>query len=307
MKKLLFAIALGLIAPNTSAQEKYPGTVLKVSPLLEGTLLLPPAVEDPPLAIIIAGSGPTDRDGNQMMMRTNAYKQLAQQLYDKGIASFRYDKRSVKYIKERNVSSANILFDDFIDDARAVLKFFEGHYKKIYVIGHSQGSLIGMVAARGAAAGFISVAGPGQAIDDVIVAQLQQQVPALKDSGRKAFDELRAKGTVLDFDPGLTSIFRQDIQPFMHSWMQYGPKTEIQKLNMPVLIINGDKDIQVAVSEAELLKEARPGAQLAIIAGMNHIFKEIKGGDIENRKSYNQPERPIMPLLVEKIATFIKQ
>jgi fermentation-respiration switch protein FrsA (DUF1100 family) len=93
----------------------------------------------------------------------------------------------------------------------------------------------------------------------------------------------------------------------MLSWMQYDPQKEISKLDIPVLIINGDKDIQVQVSEAEKLKTAKQDAYYKIISNMNHIFKEIKGGMIENQKSYNDESIPVMPELIDVISTFILQ
>ena len=110
-----------------------------------------------------------------------------------------------------------------------------------------------MIAAQDRADGFISIAGAGQQIDDVIVAQLEKQAPGLKENARQAFDDLRVNGVAINYSPGLASIFRSDIQPFIRSWMQFDPQTEIAKLSVPVLIINGDKDLQVQVSEGDLL------------------------------------------------------
>src|SRR5690606_8735868 len=106
---------------------------------------------------------------------------------------------------------------------------------------------------------------------------------------------------------GIASIFRKEIQPFILTWMQFDPKVELAKLEIPVLIINGDKDIQVHVSEAELLKAAKPDAEYKIIAGMNHIFKKIEGNDLENSESYNNYNLPVMPELITTIADFIKK
>jgi len=164
-----------------------------------------------------------------------------------------------------------------------------------------------MIAAQNRADGFISLAGAGQEIDDVIVDQLEKQAPGLKDNARESFDDMRANGVAVNYNPGLASIFRPQIQPFLITWMNYNPQTEIAKLTIPVLIINGEKDLQVQVSEAEKLKEASPNAQFEIIPSMNHILKEIEGDGIENSKSYNEPSRPIIPKVVEVISTFILQ
>ncbi len=285
------------------------GKDISVSPMVDGTILVPKTSENPPLAILIGGSGPIDRNGNQQMMKNNSLKFLAEELYENGIAVFRYDKRIVKQIKDRTLTEESIRFDDFITDAIDVIEYFKrsNAFSKIYVIGHSQGSLVGMIAAQNRADGFISLAGAGQEIDDVIVDQLENQAPGLKDNARDSFDDMRANGIAVNYSPGLSSIFRPQIQPFLISWMKYNPQTEIAKLSIPVLIINGEKDLQVQISEAEKLKEANTNAQYEIISSMNHILKEIEGDGIENSKSYNEPNRPIIPKVVEVISTFILQ
>lgn len=289
--------------------DEFTSEELSITPLIDGTLLTPNTEKAQPLAIIIAGSGPTDRNGNQPMMKNNSLRFLAEDLYIKGIATFRYDKRIVKQIKMGTVEEKNIRFDDFIDDAVAALNYFkeDKRFSKIHIIGHSQGSLIGMVSAQEGADGFISLAGAGQEIDDVIIDQLSKQAPGLTDNARTSFDDLRVNGVANNYNPGLASIFRKEIQPFIFSWMQFDPKEEIAKLNIPVLIINGDKDLQVQISESELLRDAKPNAEYKIILNMNHIFKEVEGDDLENSKTYNQYDLPVMPELIEIISNFIKK
>lgn len=307
--KYSFIIFLFFFGIVTSQNKEYQGEDLAITPLVDGTLLVPKTTGKLPLAIIIGGSGPTDRNGNQQMLVNNSLRFLAEGLYEKKIATFRYDKRIVKQMKQKTVQEKNIRFDDFIDDAIAVLEYFkkDQRFSKIFILGHSQGSLIGMIAAQNGADGFVSIAGVGQEIDDVIIDQLISQAPGLVENARTAFDDLRTNGVALDYSPGLASIFRKDIQPFIFTWMQYNPKEEIVKLNMPVLIINGDNDIQVQVSEAELLKDSKPDAAFKIISNMNHIFKEIEGkNSLENSKSYNIYNLPVMPELIDTISHFIK-
>lgn len=298
-----------ILFAQTSEANIYKEEEIKITSLIDGTLLVPESDDSIPLAIIIAGSGPTDRDGNQPMMKNNSLRFLAENLSENNIATFRYDKRIVKQIHNRTVNERNIRFDDFIDDAVAIVDHFsnDNRFSKIYIIGHSQGSLIGMVAAQNNVDGFISIAGAGQEIDDVIVDQLAQQAPYLKDSARDAFDDLRTNGIVKDFNPGLASIFREEIQPFILSWMQFDPAQEIKKLDMSILIINGDKDIQVQISEAEILHETRPDAELMIIPGMNHVLKKVEDMGLENQKSYNVHDLPVVPELIHAIVDFIQK
>ncbi|EDM43302.1 alpha/beta hydrolase fold protein [unidentified eubacterium SCB49] len=308
MRHLFFIISC-LFISLVSAQN-YTARDLKVTPLVEGTLLTPSEKETPPLAIIIGGSGPTDRDGNQMMMKNNALKLLAQSLSNDGIATFRYDKRIVKMMQDRtNFSEKDFKFDDFIEDATAVIDYFSksNDFSNIYVIGHSQGSLVGMAAisTRDDVAGFISIAGPGQSIDKVIIDQLGNQAPGLKENAIQAFNDIRLTGKSENYSPGLASIFRADIQPFIASWMQFDPQELISGLEIPVFIINGTQDIQVDEAEAKMLQNANKDAQMLLIENMNHIFRIITEPGMDNQKSYNEPSRPIAPQLPTSISSFI--
>jgi len=303
---LFFLLLFGIC----SAQEVIITSEEKsITPLIDGTLIIPETSVKLPLVIIIQGSGPIDRNGNQLMQKNNSLRFLAEGLYTNGIASFRYDKRIVKLLRRGTLIEKDIKFDDYIVDAISVIDYFkeDERFSKIIIIGHSQGSLVGMIAAQGRADEFISLAGAGQEIDNVILDQLAIQIPGLKDNARQAFDDLRVNGVTINYSPGLASIFRPAIQQFLLEWMQYNPQVEIVKLDMPVLIINGDRDIQVEVSEAEKLKAAKPDAQYVIIPFMNHIFKKINGDDLVNSKSYNEYNRPVMPELIEIISGFIQQ
>jgi pimeloyl-ACP methyl ester carboxylesterase len=309
MKKTIFAIFLLCSSISIAQSVNDSSEDLKITDLIDGTLLKAKSTQPTPLLIIIGDSGPSDRNGNQMMMKNNSLRYLAEGLWKRNISSFRYDKRILKIMKMGEIQEEKINFDHFITDAKAVLNHFknDARFSTIYILGHGQGSLVGMIAAQENADGFISIAGAGQALDDMIVDQLALQSPGLKDNARESFDDLRVNGVALNYSPGIASIFRPSIQPFLYTWMQYDPAEEMKKLDMPVLIVTGDKDLQVQVTEAELLKKARPQAQLEIIQDMNHIFKKIKGDDIENSKSYNEYNRPVMPELIELIANFILQ
>jgi len=306
---ILLIVTLASVPLHAQETKSYNQKDISVSPLIDGTILTPETTTKSPLVIIIAGSGPTDRNGNQQMMKNNSLQYLAEGLYKEGIATFRYDKRIIKQMKDRTMNEESIRFDDFIKDAEAVVDYFKRSdaFSKIVVLGHSQGATVGMVAAQQGADGFISIAGPGRSIDDVIVEQLSQQAPGLKENARKAFDDLRVNGVAQNYSPGLASIFRPSIQPFIRTWMEYDPSVEIQKLDVPVLLLAGTKDLQVLPSEGALLKTAKPDATYTVVTDMNHVLKEIKGDDLVNQKSYNEPNRPVMPELIQAITAFVNQ
>ncbi|WP_299779851.1 alpha/beta hydrolase [uncultured Formosa sp.] len=306
--KYQFILILFVCSIFSHAQEKQFNTEnLSITELIDGTLLTPLNTTNPNLAIIIGGSGPTDRDGNQNFLKNNSLKKLAQQLTLNNIATFRYDKRIVKQIKNNTIDKS-IKFDDFISDAEDVLDFFKSKntFNNIYIIGHSQGSLIGMIISKDKADGYISISGPGEPIDQIILEQLSTNAPIYLEDSKKVFAILKTGETTTDFPTVLASIFNLDVQPFISNWMTYNPQDEIKKLNIPILIINGTNDIQVKVEDAKKLKAAAPKATMKLIKNMNHIFVTIEGEGIENSKSYNEPERTISPELVTSIVDFIQ-
>jgi len=300
-------ILLLLYSVTFYAQNKiYIEQQLIINQHIDGTLLLQNEKNKPSISIIIAGSGPTDRNGNQNFLKNNSLKKLAERLTENGIATFRYDKRIVKQIRQGNIDP-NMSFDDFVIDAISVLNFFKlkDSFSKVYIIGHSQGSLVGMLAAREGADGFISLSGAGKTIDDVIIDQINNTAPMFTEDAKRVFSILKEGGTTEDYPKALASIFNKELQPFMTSWMQYNPQVEIKKLQIPVLIINGSKDFQVSIDEAHLLKAAVENAQIDIIEKMNHILVPIEGDNLENSKSYNESFRKLSPKLIDIIVKFI--
>nr|WP_321247453.1 alpha/beta hydrolase [uncultured Psychroserpens sp.] len=306
MKYCLSSLIICFCLTVNSQELTFSTQDIAINNLIDGTLLTPNDGDQPKLAIIIAGSGPTDRDGNQNFMQNNSLKKLAESLTNKGIATFRYDKRIVKQIR-RNKVDPNIKFDDFVTDASAVVDYFkkDNNYSSVYVIGHSQGSLVGMLAAKDRADGFVSLAGAGQTIDKVITEQISNMDPSLIDATKKAFKSLKEGKTTTDYPPPLAPVFRADVQPFIMNWMQYNPQEVITSLDIPVLIINGTNDLQVSVDEAQLLESASETSEIKIIDNMNHVLFIIKGDQLVNSKSYNESSRKISEELITAVSNFI--
>lgn len=307
MKNTIFGFLL-LVFTLSSAQEiKFESAPLDINQYIKGTLVTPPAKEKVPLVILLPGSGPTDRNSNQSFMKNDAFKKLAHALAEKGIASYRYDKRILQ-AQRLGIKEQDMRFDDFVTDAITAVDLFKSNnaFNKIVVLGHSQGSLVGMIAAKDRADGFISVAGVAKPIDSILTEQIEIQMPGLKENVKQAFSEMRSNGSTSSYNPVLESIFRPSVQPFILSWMKYHPQEEIAKLEIPVLIINGNNDLQVSETEAELLKHSYPEARLVILEDMNHILRKIEGDDLENSKSYNEPALPLHPELVDHLVEFIK-
>ena len=308
MRLPLFILFILMVQIGLCQETTFTSRDLSVSKFIDGTLLLPETREVVPLAIIIAGYGPTDRNGNQNFMQNNSLKKLAESLSKNGIATFRYDKRIVKQIRRGNVDP-NMSFDDFVSDAQDCVNYFSGapSFSGIYIIGHGQGSLVGMLAAKEGVDGFVSVAGSGKSIDAVIKEEVNKTAPMFNDDTERIIKILKEGKTTKDYPQALGSMFDISVQPFMSSWMQYDPSNEIKQLTIPTLIANGTKDLQVSTAEAELLHEAAADSTLEIIEKMNNMMVIIEGDTLENSKSYNESHRDISSELISAIIGFIKK
>jgi alpha-beta hydrolase superfamily lysophospholipase len=318
MKNLALTILLGLSSIGLFGQAKVDSTFSESAITLKtptgdifGTLTMPNNLKPVPVVLIVPGSGPTDRNCNSPLgIHTNAYKMLAEGLAQKGIATIRFDKRGIGESKAAMTSESDLRFDTYINDVVGWISLLktDKRFSKIIVLGHSEGSLLGMVAAeRAKVAAFISIAGAGKPADEILQEQLKSKLPPqLMDESNKILDSLRAGKTVSNVSPSLASLYRQSVQPYMISWIKYNPTQEIAKLKIPVLIIQGTTDIQVSVEDAKLLSQAKPDAKLLIIDNMNHVMKEATADIQQNMATYKNPELPLKSGLVEDISNFVE-
>ncbi len=262
-----------------------------------------------PVVLIIAGSGPTDRNGNNPRMKNNSLQQLAFALAASGISSLRFDKRGIAESASSMGKEADLRFDDYVNDVSNWISFLKAdkRFTRIIVAGHSEGSLIGMIASNGRADKFISIAGAGKPAGELIREQLDKQPDQVKDIAFPILDSIIAGHTVSDVNPMLASLFRQSVQPYLISWFKYNPQTEIAKLKIPVLILQGDNDIQVSEDDAELLSKANKDFKKEIIKNMNHVLKIVSDDRDENVKSYSNPSLPISAELVAQIVLFVRK
>lgn len=276
-----------------------------------GTLMMPKDVDSSTVALIIAGSGPTDRNGNNPGAgENNSLKMIAEALASEGISSVRYDKRGIGESKDLVKKEEELVFEDYINDAiNWVNKLREDErFNKVVIIGHSEGALIGAVAAYKADVdGFVSVAGMGYSAYDTLSRQLKAQSEEVYELCLPIMDELMNGNLVDDVPEGLYSLFRPSVQPYLISWFKYNPIEEISKIDKPVLILQGDTDLQVTVEDAKLLHEANSNSKLVIINGMNHILKDAPEDRQTNLATYSNPDLPLNKQFVKEITTFIKE
>ena len=264
-----------------------------------------------PLVIILAGSGPTDRNGNSLIMvgKNDSLKMLAEELSREGVASIRYDKRGVGQNSELAIKEEDLRFEHYIEDAIAWSRFAkeDERFSKIGFIGHSEGSLVGMIAAiKEDADLFISLAGAGRPADEILKEQLSSQLPDhLMDEYEKIIEQLKQDQQVKEVPKELQSIFRPSVQPYMISWLKYNPSEHIKQLGARVLIVNGTLDVQVSTKDAKLLHQAKDDSKLLIIENMNHVLKESPADAAGNIATYTDPTLPLATGLMDGITNFI--
>ena len=305
-------ISILLLSPFAAfAQHLTEEKILSLSGDLKGTLVLPARGKKFDLLVIQAGSGPTDRNGNSILgIKANSYRLLANALAEKNIATLLTDKRGIAASSKAMKKEADLRFDDYADDLAAWIAYIkkDKRVKHVFIAGHSEGSLIGMLAAqKEKVKGYISLAGAGERIDKIVVWQVQQQSPKVSHELDSMLLRLRNDQKLDSVPAYLYSLLRPSIQPYMASWMKHDPCEEIKKLKIPVLIIQGSTDLQVDIKEAEILKACKPGAAYRVLEGMNHILKEAPAERTKNMATYSDSSLPLMPGLVDIIEAFIKK
>lgn len=306
------AKAAELVLPSENGDAVKEVSIESEGYQLFGTLQDPEVKKNLSIVLLIAGSGPTDRDGNQPNLVNNSFKMLANELAIHDIATLRYDKRGIAKSTVPGFSNADVIFENYVSDAVNWIKYIQGlnRYEKVYVAGLSEGSLIGMLAAhRAGADGFISLNGPGRPADEIIMNQLKANATPqnILDEVTVLVAKIKEGERVVEVPPYLLALFHSDLQPYMKSWFSYNPGNEIGNLEVPVLIIQGENDIQVAVEDANLLSEGCPKAKISIIEGMNHILKDADSNPQLNFATYNNPDLPLNTKLVKELVTFIQQ
>lgn len=310
---LLFVMAPALFAAPARSFHHIPVTLKIPTGTLYGTLSLPDGEGPFPVALIIAGSGPVDRNGNAapLGLDTDCYQLLAKALARHGIASLRYDKRGAGDDMLLALPESKLRLETYIEDAAAWGKQLHSdkRFSTLTVIGHSEGSLIGMLAAQDIPAdGYVSIAGAGEPAQILILKQLEPKLPPdLYRTSENIVRSLENGHKVSDVPNQLDMLFRPSVQPYLISWFRYDPAKQIAKLKIPVLIVQGERDLQVNVSDAQALAKADPSAKLVLIPSMNHVLKDV-GPSVEgNEAAYRTPGLPLDPTLISDISNFILQ
>ncbi|QEE49492.1 alpha/beta fold hydrolase [Flavobacterium alkalisoli] len=314
---------------------------------LAGTLTLPKKEGNYPAVVLISGSGPQDR--NSELLDHKPFLVLADYLTKNGIAVLRFDDRGVGESQGVFATSTSADFSTDAEAAFNYLKSRpEINKNKIGLIGHSEGGMIApMVAARNNSVAFlVLMAGPGISGDEILMKQNylinkaggmpEEELQKLGSVNRKLYDVILKESDMDAIKSGLSQIYNTEMKPLFlekgipqeqidqYSQMQiaeltspwflyfirYNPASNLEKVQCPVLAINGSKDLQVPPQEdlAGIKNATTKGGNKKVttkeLPNLNHLFQECTTGEVSE---YETIEQTIAPVALNEISTWIKQ
>ena len=297
---ITLAISLSLAAPAFSQETK-----VSVGPI-DAVLTVPPGVDHPPVALIIAGSGTTDHDGNGPQVKPGTLKKLSEQLVARNIATLRYDKRGAGGWKPEFGRPEDFRFVNFVDDAAALVNYLResGKFSKVIVVGHSEGGLVGILTTRRVPVDrLVLLVTAARRQGDLVKAQLEKTVPPdVFEPIAKAIDAVMA-GQIVDPPPPGFSV-APSMQPGIASAFTEDPIDPLKKVTEPTLIIGGGRDRQVARVDFAALSAASPVAKTLWLPDMNHVLVDV-ADEADDIKAYSDAERPLDPAMIDAVAAFV--
>jgi pimeloyl-ACP methyl ester carboxylesterase len=325
------------VKPYPYREEQVTFANPKAQVSLAGTLTLPPGAGPFPAAMLIAGSGPQDRD--ETVAGHRPFLVLADHLTRKGVAVLRYDKRGIGK-STGNFDQATT--EDFASDAAAALGYLKSRKEidpgKIGLIGHSEGGIIApMMATRSSdIAWMVLLAAPGLKGEDVMLLQSQlilkaagfddDRIANARNFNRQSYDlarkekdpeALEAKLTDLVDSTGMSTTLppttlkpqaRMMTSPWFRFFLDYDPVPALKKARCPVLALNGDKDLQMAPKEnlAQIQKALQEGGnndfQTKELPGLNHLFQHALTG---SPTEYGGIEETLAPEALDTVSDWI--
>jgi len=297
----LAALGLASIWARASAEE----AMIRVG-AIDAVLTTPLGAEKPPVAILIAGSGSTDHDGNGPQVKPATLKKLAEQLAARQIATLRYDKRGAGGWKREFGRHEDFRFKDYVDDAVALVDYLRGSgkFSKIILVGHSEGGLVAILTARRVQIDrLVLLTTAARRQGDLLKAQLEKRIaPDQFTPIAKAIDAIMSGQIVDPTPPGLS--IPPSMQPGIASAFLEDPIDPLKQIIQPVLIIGGGRDRQLARLDLVALAAAAPAAKTLWLPEMNHVLVDVTD-EADDVAAYNQPERPLDPDMIDSVAAFI--
>lgn len=302
---LLFAAIMATAPGKLAAAEQQ-----VIAAGFPATLVEPDGNPDAPVMLFVAGSGPTDRDGNSRFGVGASYlAKLATGLAEQGVGSLRFDKRGVPG-SQPVANEADVTMATFADDAVAVLDWLKDRAgsRPIILLGHSEGGLVALEAAgrRPQIAGLVLVASPGLPPAETLKVQMQALEEPQRAQALSIADEIEAGREVADVPQALLPLFRPSVQPFLRSLFALRPAAQLAALKMPALVIGGGTDLQVGRADLDSLAAARPDIESRWFASMNHVLVDALAERAANFATYAEPDRPLSEGLVKAIAEFAR-
>jgi alpha-beta hydrolase superfamily lysophospholipase len=268
---------------------------------MAGTLTLPPGASGAagrlrhPTVVLVAGSGPVDRDA--LVAGIPIFTQLAGELAKRGFMVLRYDKRGVGQSGGRTETAT---LQDYADDLVAIVRWLDKRddvdEKRLAIAGHSEGGAIAMLAAarEKKIKSVILIAAPGATGAELILEQQRHQLDLMKVSDaeraekialQKKIQEAVLSGKGMEGLP--EQIQKQADTPWFRSLLAFDPAQAMPRVSQPVLIIQGDLDVQVPPHHADRLGELarsrkkNPGAEVLHIPGINHLLVPATTGEVQ--------------------------
>jgi pimeloyl-ACP methyl ester carboxylesterase len=306
LRRIVLALSLAVsLLPAAAAEREVSANGLPA------TLLVPDTGEPAAFALFIAGSGPTDRNGNSRLGINAGYLgKLAAALADAGFASLRYDKRGIPGSLPVPDESA-LTFQTFVDDAGRALDWLRGEAagRPLVLIGHSEGGLIALelAASRPELARIVLLATPGRPAAETLRDQLGRLDEPLRGQALAILGRVAVGEEVADVPPALLALFRPSVQPFLHGLFALDPAGRLKAFGRPALVVGGGRDLQVVRADFDALAAAGPNVEPLWIETMNHVLASVPDADPRaNLATYSDPAARLAPGLAEAIAAFLK-
>lgn len=296
------------VKPTTTREvETHQIEISRPEAKIAGELVVADAVNPTPLAVIVAGSGPTDRDGNSVAgIKTDAYKMLATDLAKRGVSTFRYDKRGIG-TSTTTVDESQVDLNTFVNDLVGVVRHFEGdsRFDSLHIIGHSEGGLLAILAAPSLDVESLTLlATAGRPLREVLEEQLAKQAPTLMPDVRRILDDLENDREPEAIPDALMGLFRPSVQPFLKSAISVDPAQKLKELKARVLVVQGARDLQVSLKDAERLVLFRTDAEFLTLPKASHVLKDDPATELP-QESYTNPNMPLSEGLSDAVAKHI--
>jgi alpha-beta hydrolase superfamily lysophospholipase len=305
MARLILSLLLLTIVSGNAVNASAEESKIRVG-AIDAVLTIPLGVDRSPVALLIAGSGPTDRDGNGPGIKPATLKKLSQQLAARKIASLRFDKRGAGGWKPEFGRPEDFRFKDLVGDAVSLANYLRssGNFSKLILIGHSEGGLVAILAARGTPVDrLVLLATTARRQGDLLKAQLEKTLPPdVFKPIATAIDAIMAGQIVDPTPPGLS--LPPPMQPGIASAFSQDPIAPLKLIEQPTLVVGGGRDRQVARQDFDGLAAALPSAKTLWLPNMNHVLVDV-ADDGDDLAAYNQPERALDTALIDSVTAFI--